>query len=129
MHALGLQYAGNVVVYGPASPCDGDWYGGLRAADARPFLAALLAMPLDAVGGPADALLARHWRGRMGLAKDDQVPCQSCCTCLAWPAWRHGPMLGLPMLCKPSLSFASDLNLGFAGWSCIRWCGWLQGST
>ena len=68
------QYAGNVCVYGPVSPCDGDWYGGLRAADAPAFLEALLAVPIDSQGGPADPVLARHWRGRLGLSKDEQVP-------------------------------------------------------
>ena len=81
MLPLCLQYAGNVVVYGPSSPCDGDWFGGLRASNAPAFLRALLHMPLGSVGGPADPLLARHWRGRMGLTKDDQVPCQLCCGC------------------------------------------------
>ena len=94
VYAHCLQYAGNVVVYGPASPCDGDWFGGLRAHDAPAFLQALVQMSLDSVGGPAGPVLARHWRGRMGLAKDDQVPCPSCCSCptcshmscmMSWP--------------------------------------------
>lgn len=36
-----MQYAGNVLVMGAISPCDGDWYGGLRADDAESFLTAL----------------------------------------------------------------------------------------
>jgi len=70
---MARQYAGNVCVYGPASPCDGDWYGGLRGADAAAFLAALLDARIDSAGGPAEPLLARHWRGRLGLTKDEQA--------------------------------------------------------
>ena len=25
-----MQYAGNVLVYGAMSPCDGDWFGGVN---------------------------------------------------------------------------------------------------
>ncbi|KAK9827965.1 hypothetical protein WJX81_002585 [Elliptochloris bilobata] len=72
-HIGGHKYAANVCVYGPASPCDGDWFGGVRAADAPAFLQALLRTPIGSEGVPADPLLARHWRGRMGLSKDDQM--------------------------------------------------------
>lgn len=37
-----LQYAGNVVVYGGISPCDGDWFGGVTADNSLFFLEALL---------------------------------------------------------------------------------------
>jgi len=36
-----VQYAGNVLVMGAITPCDGDWYGGLRADDAETFVNAL----------------------------------------------------------------------------------------
>lgn len=39
-----LQYAGNVIVYGQMSPCDGDWFGGVTAANAEQFLRSLVEM-------------------------------------------------------------------------------------
>ncbi len=33
-----VQYAGNVLVYGAVSPCDGDWFGGVNEANADAFL-------------------------------------------------------------------------------------------
>jgi hypothetical protein len=41
-HVGGHKYAGNVVCYGAAHPCDGDWFGGLTAEHAEAFLDALL---------------------------------------------------------------------------------------
>ena len=35
---LCLQYAGNVLVYGAMSPCDGDWFGGVNSRNAAEFL-------------------------------------------------------------------------------------------
>ena len=29
-----MQYAGNVLVYGAMSPCDGDWFGGVNDSNA-----------------------------------------------------------------------------------------------
>ena len=37
-----MQYAGNVVVYGPRSPCDGDWFGGVNDSNAAEFLSGVL---------------------------------------------------------------------------------------
>lgn len=42
VQACWLQYAGNVLVYGKASACDGDWFGGVNADNAADFLDALL---------------------------------------------------------------------------------------
>ena len=39
-----LQYAGNVLVYGPISPCDGDWFGSVNDSNAEDFLDAVLNM-------------------------------------------------------------------------------------
>ena len=36
-----LQYAGNVLVFGAMHPCDGDWFGGVNAGNAKEFLEAL----------------------------------------------------------------------------------------
>ena len=68
-----LQYAGNVLVYGPASPCDGDWYGGVTADGAEAFLDALLAADVGGHGGVGSAPLRPLWRGRMGLSKAEQL--------------------------------------------------------
>ncbi|GAB4814304.1 hypothetical protein N2152v2_001350 [Parachlorella kessleri] len=63
------QYAGNVLVYGGASPCNGDWFGGVNADNAEEFLQALLETKVE---GSADPNLRRLWRGRVGLSKDEQ---------------------------------------------------------
>ena len=39
---LCLQYAGNVLVYGAMSPCDGDWFGGVNPRNAAEFLDAVI---------------------------------------------------------------------------------------
>lgn len=36
------QYAGNVLVYGAISPCDGDWFGGINASNAAVFMEGLI---------------------------------------------------------------------------------------
>jgi hypothetical protein len=68
-----LQYAGNVLVYGPASPCDGDWYGGVTADSAETFLDALFGADVASHGGVSEPALRPLWRGRMGLTKEEQV--------------------------------------------------------
>lgn len=39
-----LQFAGNVLVYGGISPCDGDWFGGITQYNAEQFLDRLVNM-------------------------------------------------------------------------------------
>lgn len=39
-----VQFAGNVLVYGGISPCDGDWFGGVTQHDAERFLDRLVNM-------------------------------------------------------------------------------------
>ncbi|CAK0734722.1 hypothetical protein CVIRNUC_000472 [Coccomyxa viridis] len=72
-HIGGHKYAGNVLVYGPASPCDGDWYGGVTADCAEAFLDALMAADVGGHGGVGSAPLRPLWRGRMGLSKAEQL--------------------------------------------------------
>ncbi len=76
-----LQYAGNVLVYGPASPCDGDWYGGVTAETAERFLDAVTGADIGGHGGASEAALRPLWRGRMGLSKDEQLEVPVYCTC------------------------------------------------
>ena len=107
-----LQYAGNVLVYGPASPCDGDWYGGVTADCAEAFLDALMAADVGGHGGVGSAPLRPLWRGRMGLskAKQLQVRCAdsaNCAACRAQPSWRSGS-LRLPVSCSLSAGAAQD---------------------
>lgn len=40
VHAM--QYAGNVLVYGAISPCDGDWFGGVNERNAAAFLSGII---------------------------------------------------------------------------------------
>ncbi len=40
--AFHVQFAGNVLCHGAASPCDGDWYGGISKDNASAFLGALV---------------------------------------------------------------------------------------
>ena len=105
-----LQYAGNVLVYGPASPCDGDWYGGVTADSAEAFLDALMAADVGGHGGVGSAPLRPLWRGRMGLSKAEQL--QVRCTdsansaaCRAQPSWRSGSFR-LPVSCSLSAGAA-----------------------
>ena len=97
-----LQYAGNVLVYGPASPCDGDWYGGVTADGAEAFLDALMAANVGGHGGVGSAPLRPLWRGRMGLSKAEQL--QVWCTDLAIPPPCSLPgepgFLHLPVSCS-----------------------------
>jgi hypothetical protein len=72
-HVGGHRFAGNLLVYGPSHPADGDWFGGLTEEDAPQFLEALAEMDLGTDGGAGDARLRRWWRGRMGLAPGEQA--------------------------------------------------------
>ena len=47
LRLLAWQYAGNVIVHGALSVCDGEWYGGLRASDAKQFLHEILTLSVS----------------------------------------------------------------------------------
>ncbi|KAL4535642.1 hypothetical protein Ndes2526A_g06461 [Nannochloris sp. 'desiccata'] len=72
-HIGGHKYAGNVIAYGGSHPADGDWYGGLHAAHAEIFLDSLLNMEIGVDGGAEHPALREYWRGRVGLAKEEQI--------------------------------------------------------
>ncbi len=46
-----LQYAGNVIVCGQLSPCDGDWFGGVTEQNASKFLERLVKMEVCILPG------------------------------------------------------------------------------
>ena len=75
-----VQYAGNVLVMGAITPCDGDWYGGLRADDAESFLTALTGVEVRS--GPYLGALYPIWApqlGRLSSRHDALSPvCNSC---------------------------------------------------
>jgi hypothetical protein len=37
-----MQYAGNVLVFGSMTPCDGDWFGGITPENAADFFTAFV---------------------------------------------------------------------------------------
>jgi len=63
-HLGGHKFAGNLLVYP-----QGDWYGNLRAEDGLNIVTEILSGQ-DSLKSP---LLSRHWRGRLGHNKDEQV--------------------------------------------------------
>lgn len=71
-HVGGHKYAGNVLVYNKGQSTDGDWFGGLNAQNAGPFLEALLASRAPS-GAAGEAALRPWWRGRVGLSKAEQL--------------------------------------------------------
>ncbi|KAK9846037.1 hypothetical protein WJX84_004822 [Apatococcus fuscideae] len=81
-HVGGHKYAGNVVVYGQMSPCDGDWFGGVTVANAAQFLSSLVEMEVGSNGPLDDPCLRPLWRGRIGQSKSEQLAYADC-TCAA----------------------------------------------
>ncbi|DBB06665.1 TPA: hypothetical protein ACH3X1_012176 [Trebouxia sp. C0004] len=72
-HVGGHKYAGNVLVYGAMSPCDGDWFGGVNNSNAAEFLSGLLNAEVGSEGGAEEPALRHLWRGRMGTSKQEQL--------------------------------------------------------
>lgn len=60
-------------MYSAVSPCDGDWFGGVSAANAGAFLDALADADVGGSGGVGEERLRPFWRGRMGLSKQEQL--------------------------------------------------------
>ncbi|KAK9824525.1 hypothetical protein WJX72_011092 [[Myrmecia] bisecta] len=58
-HVGGHKFAGNVLVFGPVSPCDGDWFGGISADNAEQVFEALTTMQIGTEGGPTHPVLRR----------------------------------------------------------------------
>lgn len=72
-HVGGHKYAGNVLVYGAMSPCDGDWFGGVNDSNAAEFLSGVLDAEVGSEGGAEESALRHLWRGRMGTSKQEQL--------------------------------------------------------
>ncbi|TFK23814.1 hypothetical protein FA15DRAFT_593482 [Coprinopsis marcescibilis] len=67
-HVGGHKYAANVLVYP-----QGEWLGLVRPEDAPRVISSVIALPARPLDPFDPILLKPHWRGRMGLGKDEQV--------------------------------------------------------
>ncbi|KAH6909796.1 Sucrase/ferredoxin-like-domain-containing protein [Coprinopsis sp. MPI-PUGE-AT-0042] len=67
-HVGGHKYAANVLVYP-----QGEWLGLVRPEDAPRVIEAALDPPLRPLKASDPLMLREHWRGRMGLGKDEQI--------------------------------------------------------
>ncbi|TFK67198.1 hypothetical protein BDN72DRAFT_843370 [Pluteus cervinus] len=67
-HVGGHAHAANVLVF-PR----GDWLGRLQAGDASAVLDEVLSNPARPMGLSDPPLMPDHWRGRMGLFKEEQI--------------------------------------------------------
>ncbi|KAK9868693.1 hypothetical protein WJX84_000418 [Apatococcus fuscideae] len=77
-HVGGHKYAGNVVVYGQLSPCDGDWFGGVNPENAADFLRNLVEMEVGSDGPLGNSFLMPLWRGRSGQSPSEQLEYAAC---------------------------------------------------
>ncbi|GMH38083.1 hypothetical protein BSKO_05967 [Bryopsis sp. KO-2023] len=71
-HIGGHKYAGNVVVYFPRSPNNGDWFGGINEQNCGKLLDQLTTKEIGENGLESD-FLRKCWRGKMGLTIDEQL--------------------------------------------------------
>ncbi|KAF9447355.1 hypothetical protein P691DRAFT_671682 [Macrolepiota fuliginosa MF-IS2] len=67
-HVGGHKYAANLLVYP-----HGEWLGQLRLGDVPHVIDTVLAHPIRPFTGQDSPILPTHWRGRMGLGKDEQI--------------------------------------------------------
>ncbi|KAG1758768.1 Sucrase/ferredoxin-like-domain-containing protein [Suillus occidentalis] len=67
-HVGGHKYAANLLVYP-----HGEWLGEVEPEDVPEILDAILALPARPRNADEIPICPRHWRGRMGLSKDEQV--------------------------------------------------------
>jgi hypothetical protein len=68
-----LQYAGNVLVYGASSACNGDWFGGVNADNVEEFLEALLAAKVRFAAGHRCGSAMRGGRHCSGPTASDAL--------------------------------------------------------
>ncbi|KIK98615.1 hypothetical protein PAXRUDRAFT_823659 [Paxillus rubicundulus Ve08.2h10] len=67
-HVGGHQYAANVLVYP-----HGEWLGKVEPDDVAGILDAILAKPVRPTNAEEMPICPSHWRGRMGLGKEEQI--------------------------------------------------------
>lgn len=67
-HVGGHQYAANLLVFP-----HGEWFGLLKPPDVPALLSEILATNCRPLERTTPPLFPHHWRGRMGLSKDEQV--------------------------------------------------------
>ncbi|KAJ2918963.1 hypothetical protein MD484_g1431, partial [Candolleomyces efflorescens] len=67
-HVGGHKYAANVLVYP-----HGEWLGLVTPSDVPSILSAILSRPIKPYREDDPLLLPEHWRGRMGIGKDEQI--------------------------------------------------------
>ncbi|RDB25995.1 Altered inheritance of mitochondria protein 32 [Hypsizygus marmoreus] len=67
-HVGGHQYAANLLVYP-----HGEWLGRLKPHDVLSVLSSILEHAPRPFSGQMPPLVPQHWRGRMGLSKDEQI--------------------------------------------------------
>ncbi|KAH7890466.1 Sucrase/ferredoxin-like-domain-containing protein [Phlebopus sp. FC_14] len=67
-HVGGHKYAANVLVYP-----HGEWLGEVKPDNVREILDAILGRPTRPMTDAETPICPSHWRGRMGLTKEEQV--------------------------------------------------------
>ncbi|KAG9311417.1 Sucrase/ferredoxin-like-domain-containing protein [Chiua virens] len=67
-HVGGHKYAANVLVYP-----HGEWLGQVKPENVPDIIDAILARPVRPMHSEDMPLCPSHWRGRMGLSKDEQL--------------------------------------------------------
>ncbi|KAF8066643.1 Sucrase/ferredoxin-like-domain-containing protein [Lyophyllum atratum] len=67
-HVGGHEYAANLLIYP-----HGEWLGMLRPGDVPAVLREILDHPIQPFGPEDKPLTPSHWRGRMGLSKEEQM--------------------------------------------------------
>ncbi|KAN0082538.1 Sucrase/ferredoxin-like domain containing protein [Tylopilus felleus] len=67
-HVGGHEYAANMLVYP-----HGEWLGHVKPGDVPEIINAILARPTRPMHPEEIPICPSHWRGRMGLSKDEQI--------------------------------------------------------
>ncbi|KAH0828703.1 Sucrase/ferredoxin-like-domain-containing protein [Lanmaoa asiatica] len=67
-HVGGHKYAANVLVYP-----HGEWLGKVEPGNVPEMIDAILARPIRPMHAEEMPICLSHWRGRMGLSKDEQI--------------------------------------------------------
>ncbi|KAF5354258.1 hypothetical protein D9756_007068 [Leucocoprinus leucothites] len=67
-HVGGHKYAANVLVYP-----HGEWLGQVKAGDVPQVIDSILAQPTRPFTDQDQPIIPIHWRGRMGIGKDEQI--------------------------------------------------------